>query len=792
MTTLRTTLLAGASLALLSIAVPAAAQDATRPANPPGAQSDAADTSDIIITANKREQNLSDVGMAVAVLPADAIKERQLTTLADIASAVPGLIYTNSAENTPIYTLRGVSFYDSSLGAYAAVSLNIDEAAMPFPVLAQHTAFDLERVEVLKGPQGTLFGQNATGGAVNFITAKPTSTFRAGADVTYGRFNEVTAEGYVSGPLSDTLKARLAGRIERADPWQESNSRPGDKNGRVENYVGRLLLDFEPANGVRFQANLNAWKDKGDTQAAQYIGFQPAGAGRTPALLKYQFAWSPARLTAADWAPGVPFADNRQFQGTFRADIALFSNVTLTSLTSYTDYKQRQGTDQDGLPIAEADHARNNGRIKAFNSELRLSNGGAAGFRWVLGGNYERSSVFQIVDTSYADSSSFGSLGIRSNTYSSDQVMHNYAAFGNVEFDIGDRITLKGGARYTRTKDEGTSCINDLSGIPGNSGDFFYRVLLGGRFGPYPRGACFAINDRGTTINGVAPGAPGAYAATLEEHNVSWRAGIDWKPVKGMLLYANVAKGYKAGSFPTATGSTFTSYLPVTQESVLAYEGGIKASLLGRTLQLELSGFYYDYRNKQIRAKVARAPFGILDALVNIPKSSIRGFEATADIRPIRGLDIPLSFSYIDARIDTYTGINGAGVTGVFDGTRMPYTPKIQFSINPNYEFGLGSDTKAFVGASLNFRSDAIAVIGGDRDAATVVAPDRPVARIDDYALLDLRAGLRFAGDRYRVSVYAKNVFNTYYWTNVFNTTDTVERLAGRPSTYGISLGFRY
>lgn len=767
----------------------------TCPAQAQGTEQTSADvqpTAEIIVTANKREQNLRDVGLAVSVVQAGELQARQITSLADIATAVPGLTFTNSAENTPIYTLRGVSFYDTSLGSYAAVSINMDEVPFSFPVLAAHSAFDLERIEVLKGPQGTLFGQNATGGAVNFIAAKPTPDFHAGADVTYGRFNAVTAEGFVSGPLGDTLSARLAGRFERADPWQISNSRPGDRNGRVENYMGRLLLDFRPVDGIRFQANLNGWKDKSDTQAAQYIAFQPAGRGRTPRLLEFATAFSPETPRAADWAPGIPFADNRLIQGTLRSDIDLTDNVTLTSLTAYTDYKQRQGTDQDGLPIGEADHARVDGRIRSFNQEVRLSNGGAPSLRWVLGANFERSKVYQIVDTSYLDSSSFGSLGIQSNTYSSDQAFTNYAAFANVEYDLSSRFTLKAGARYTNSKAVGRSCIQDLSGIPTNSGPFFYRVLLGGRFGSYPAGACFAINDQGRTVNGIAPGAPGEYGDTLHQDNVSWRAGIDWKPVKDILVYANVAKGYKAGSFPTATGATFTSYLPVSQESVLAYEVGLKASLLDRALQLELAGFYYDYRDKQIRAKTNRPPFGILDALQNIPKSSIRGFEASADIRPVQGLRINLSFSYIDATIDRFSGINGAGLAAVFDGTEMPYTPKYQVSINPDYEFPVGDDATAFVGASVNFRSSTVAVIGGRQDVANVIAIHRPVAEVEDYTLVDLRAGVRFNDDRYRVSVFAKNVFNTYYWTNVFNTTDTVERLSGKPATYGVSLGFRY
>lgn len=790
MRTYQILLMAGSSVAAM-LAMPSATFAQATGETPQATADDNFDAA-IVVTANKREQNLNDVGMAIDVVSGEVLKSRQITSLADVANAVPNLVYTKSAENTPVYTLRGVSFYDTSIGGYGAVSLNMDEAPLSFAVMASHLTYDLERIEVLKGPQGTLFGQNATGGAVNFITAKPTSEFKAGAGVTFGRFNQVDFEGFISGPLTDTLKARMAGRIERADPWQVSNSRPNDRNGRVENYMGRVLLDWEPLAGVRIQTNLNAWKDKSDTQAAQYIAFQPAGAGRTPALLEYRFRFSPDELRAADWGADIPFADNHQYQGTVRADIDVTDSVTLTSLTSYTDYFQRQGTDQDGLPIAEADHARNDGRAKSFSQEVRLGNGGAGGLRWIVGANYERSTVTQSIDTNFVDSSSHASLRISSNTYSSSQRFTNYAVFGNLEFDVTGRVTLKGGARYTNSKDVGRSCNADFSGDPTNAGPFFYRMLLGGRFGAYPKGACFIINNQGTTINGVPNGAPGEYGSTLHEDNVAWRAGIDWKAADGVLVYANVAKGYKAGSFPTATGVYFTSYLPVTQESVLSYEAGVKAGLLDNTLQLGVSGFYYDYRDKQIRAKTNAAPFGILDALQNIPKSSIRGIEATADIRPVRNFTVNLSASYLRATIDQYVGINGAGLAGDFSGTPMPYTPQYQFAASPNWEFPLGDGLSGFLGATLSYRSDAIATIGGAKNVASVVPAGKPVARIDSYALLDLRAGISMADGQYRVSVFGKNVFDTYYWTNVFNTTDTIERLSGRPATYGVTLSARY
>jgi iron complex outermembrane recepter protein len=158
---------------------------------------------EIIVTANKRAQTINDVDMSVAVISAGQLKTREINTLADIANSVPGLTFANTQTNTPVYTIRGVGFYDDSLGGYPAVSINVDDIPLPFPALAAHAAYDLERIEVLKGPRGTLYGENATGVAVNLNEAKPTKTFSAGSDLSYGRFNTVDMDAS-SADLSQT------------------------------------------------------------------------------------------------------------------------------------------------------------------------------------------------------------------------------------------------------------------------------------------------------------------------------------------------------------------------------------------------------------------------------------------------------------------------------------------------------------------------------------------------------------------------------------------------------------
>lgn len=218
----RASLRASACLALaVSVTTEASAQASVQGDAAQDAASEAAPM-DIVVTANKREESLNDVGLSISAFSAETLATKRINSVADLASIVPGLTYTPSTTSTPVYTLRGIGFFEASLAAYPNVATYIDQAPLPFPAMTTLTAFDLERVEVLKGPQGTLFGSNATGGAINFVAAKPTQELAAGVTLGYGRFDRAEASGFISGSLTDQLRARLAVRFERSDGWQLS------------------------------------------------------------------------------------------------------------------------------------------------------------------------------------------------------------------------------------------------------------------------------------------------------------------------------------------------------------------------------------------------------------------------------------------------------------------------------------------------------------------------------------------------------------------------------------------
>ncbi|MDR3509513.1 MAG: TonB-dependent receptor [Caulobacteraceae bacterium] len=785
----------GVSTLALTFATAAAAQ--TQAPAAPAAAEPVATVQEVIVTAQKRQQSINTVGMTITALGGSALKSRQINSLADLAQAVPSLSFSNSAYNTPVYTLRGVGFYETSLGAYPTVSVYLDEIPLPFPALTKHSGYDLDRVEVLKGPQGTLFGQNATGGAINYIAAKPTDHFTAGASLSYGRFNQTVDEVYVSGPITDTLTGRVVGRIEEADGWQRSNSRPGATNGSTDNYMGRILLDWKPVNGVKFELNLNGWRDRSQTQAPQFIGTQIQTPGYESPNVS-SAAYTPKNDRAADWTPGAPRADNRFFQAALRGDFALTSGLTLTSLTSYVDYRQNQGEDEDGLPAVTYDLPGDVGAIRTFTQELRIANGSQGHLRWVAGANFEHSTVDQKLVLTYPDASIAQYLHtvgfpVLTNTFNINQVMQNTAVFGNVEYDPTETLTLKAGARYTESDRSANSCNADVT-APYAFGGFFYDAVLGGALGAYPPGSCFAINTVGGSnlINAPGLGKPGRFQDKLDQNNVSWRVGLDWKPFHRTLFYVNVSKGYKAGSFPAVGASTFQQYLPVTQESVLSYEGGFKTKLWDGRLQFNGAGFYYDYNDKQLRSKLVDPVFGILDVLQNIPKSSIAGGEIELVATPVSGLTLSVDGTYLDAKIDRFKGINAAGVAANFAGATIPFTPKWQVGANADYEFPLNDRLNGFAGVTVSYRSSAVSVVGGSQTPASFVGETKNPYVIDGYTLVDLRGGVSTRDGRWKFELWGKNIFNTYYWTNVFEAYDTVGRFTGMPATYGATVNFKF
>jgi outer membrane receptor protein involved in Fe transport len=721
---------------------------------------------EIVVTAQKRSENVNKVGISIDAITGDALQNMGISNAADLVKVVPGFNFTPSPYGPPVYTLRGIGFYDTSLSAAPTVSVYVDEVPLPLSLMSTGASLDLQRVEVLKGPQGTLFGQNSTGGAINYIAAKPTDYFKMGSDFTVGRFNKVETKGFVSGPLSKTLRARIALRYDHGGNWQKSYTR-NDSLGKSDLLVGRLLLEWTPSDRLTLMLNVNGWSDHSDTQAAQLVQVVNTSALISPRFKNYPTPPSNDNRIA-DWDPDKNFRrDVRFWQTSLRADYELNDDLTLTSISAYEELNRDGLVDADGT-AAEGFTVQTPGHSKDFSQELRAT-GQLDALKFVIGGNFASDRITDANPVLVAESS-FPFDSARAQAY---QKVSTTAIFGNIDYSITDTVTLQAGARYTKQKRDFQSCSYDSGTGDAAAVLSALSTRLSGTTVIIPPGGCITLN---------AQFLPAVTYDQLDEDNISWRGGVNWEVTPRALLYANISKGYKSGSFPTAGATTSAQLVPARQESVLAYEAGFKLTMLERTLQLNGAAFYYDYSNKQLRGKVIDPVIGPLNALVNVPKARVQGAELKANWNPLRGLNINLGGTYVDSKIKgSFTNFDALGTRRELAGNPFPLTPKWQVVGDAQYEFDLNGSLGAFIGGAVNYQGSTNSGLGG-----------LPLFSIASYTLFDARVGLKSQDDRWRLTAFVQNVTNKNYSTLVnLVGPDAVVRYQGRPRTWGLTLSLR-
>lgn len=790
MSTVRTRLLCCASAVIVAVAATsgASAQDAAtaKAENAAGQAISSADQSmgDIVVTAQKRSERLRDVPMSITAAGAEALQSRGVVDTADLVKITPGFSAQTGSYGIPIYYIRGVGFYDTTLGVSPAVTVYVDQAPLAYSTMGRGAVLDLERVEILKGPQGTLFGQNSTGGAINYIAAKPTDTLEAGFKLTVGRFDQVDAEAYLSGPISDTLSARLAVRREYRGTWQQ-NYINGEQIGRKEFTNARLIVDFNPTDTMRFELSASGWRDRSDSQIAQFLSYDPIGT-RLPTQPIASFPAAPRNSRAAAWDAGERFQrDDSFYQFALRGDIDISDSITLTSLTSYAKNKVNVPLDFDStsLPI---DLIATIGTIKSFSQELRLSGEAGSALKWMVGANYQRDTVDEVSDFPRiaASSNAIGPFEWDSFANYNYQKVKTAGIFASADLKLSDTITVQGSARYTDQKRDFQGCTADRGAGDLAAAFSFFSSIFGNSPPTIAPGSCITLSVPQALPLPIVTGK-------LDEDNLAWRASVNWKPTTGTLFYANVTRGYKAGSFPTLPAAFADQLKPVPQESILAYEAGTKFDLADRKIQIEAAGFYYDYTDKQLLGYRPVFPFGNLPGLVTIPKSRVVGAEANVTLLPVDELRLSLAGTFVDTKVrsDPPNPTGPFGSLGSFVGESFPVTPRWQGSADAEYRFAVSGGLDAFLGGSVTARSRTQAALFNGTGASAVKEQQLV---IPGYALLDLRAGLSSSEDGWRLELWGRNVTNKFYVNNISHNSDYVFQFTGMPATYGITLSYNF
>lgn len=747
---------------------------------------------EIIVTAQKREQKLSDVPVTITAATGAQLQSSGVVDVAQIGRVAPSFTVASSVYGFQVFSIRGVNFNTQQASAPPAVSVYTDEAPLPYSAMTGGLLLDVERVEVLKGPQGTLFGQNATAGSINVIAAKPTSTPHAGFKVNVNHFGEVQTEGYVSGPLSDTLRARIAASTTQFGAWQKGYYLNDNKNGDQNKGAARLLLDWTPTEELTVGVNINGNYDKGEVIQPQLGKADAVVKGVDPILDAYPRA---RNNRDADIDSGFDTRGKKYMaQGTLRVDYDMAEAAKLTSLTSFAHFDQSRAPinyDAVALPNAVA-YVR--AKIDSFSQELRLSGSVADGaLNYVLGGNYTKDKIREGQTT---DFEGYTALPLGT-SYSIDYKVRaeSKAVFGNIEYNITPELIFSAGARYTKTKQGIDGCVEGnaiWNGIFGGAAQA-KRDSLG--LGPLPAGAyapftCSTINDNVANVANPAGGGmipdylPIRTVGTQKQNNFSWRTSLSYKITPDNMLYITASRGYKAGVFPVQPNLLNSEGDPVKQEELTSYEVGAKLAFFDRAVRFNVAGFHYDYRNKQFYTYFPNFVIGgVSSQIINIPKSRVNGFDADIVISPSRALTLKGAVTYIDTKVTKLDRIVYSGETNQPTnpvGKNFNYAPPWSATFDAEYRVPLNASLEGLVGAGGQWYAKSYSDLGEPQGLAN-----------PSYVTVDLRAGVQ-SSHGWRASVWVRNVTDKDYWTSIYRAGDMLSQYAGLPRTFGVSAGFDF
>ena len=744
---------------------------------------------EVVVTAQKRKQSVYGVGIAITALSGAQLRQQGVTTVGQLTKVDPSFVFAQSSFGSPVYTIRGIGYNDFSLDASPTVSVYLDEVPYAFPVLSKGATLDVGQVEILKGPQGTLYGQNATGGAVNYLAARPTSKFGAGIEGTYGNFGDSDLNGYISGALTPDLLGRASFDIVEGGAYQKSDTRD-ETTGDKDLKKGRVILDWTPSQDLHVSLNLNGFTDNSDTLVAQETGLDlqnPAFASRIPRVLSSPVA--DRNDQTADWLSGTkPHDDEGFFQGSLRADYTVSEQLVLTYLGTYENYQQNDMISDNGqnVPVDLLD----GGSVLATTQEVRGSGKLLAGkLDWLLGADFaltntKENSLYDLSgeSTSYSFTP-FGLPQIQDVRAVAYDTSKTGAVFGNLEYHLLDNLDVHAGARFNETDISHSGCTQDVNGDDVGGTDLVEDVLRHG-VGVVPAqvNGCTTLGPNDT---------PQFVRQKLDENNAPWRVGVDWFPIKRTLLYATISRGFKAGAFSNTPATSYLVLKPAKQEALLAYEAGFKSRLLD-TVEVTGAYFHYDYHDKQLelRQPDPNGIFGLLNTLQNVPNSTEDGVELSGRYRPIDGLVLSASGTYLDTRVDghfiNYSPLSPTPIN--IAGEAFPDVPKWAARLGGQYDFDINDRYAAYLGASFRYQSRSQGAFGTQND----LQQGLPSFEVRDYGILDLRAGVNTSDGHWHLQVFGNNVTNTYYWNQVVRSGDVVVRFAGLPTTYGITLGYQF
>jgi iron complex outermembrane receptor protein len=762
--TLRVALMAGAATCALGSAR-AWAETAPTASEAPGASSELAE---IVVTANKRSENLQKVPIVVDAYSREDLARYNATAIQDVAKFTPNVqisdIYGGAA---PTWVIRGIGLQDFNPNNTPAASIFIDDVYQTSNVMGGASLFDVDRVEVLKGPQGGLYGRNTIGGAVQIITRHPDFDHYGGDfDISYGRWGDLIFNGGVGGPIiTDKLAFRLAGTVENSTGgWQQSlfNGETWDKKHKG---AIRLEVAAKPTDNITVRLSLHTSEDTSELPLTEAIGIYNAAGGFCAPVLAGQMNNAqcldlPQLLKETTQSPALQGNDgylslsntvnrlnNHEYGGSIFVEDRL-GGVTLTSTTALDEFNYGLGYDFSGVGQTEGNYVQRT-PMTSVSEDIRLSSATNSRFQWIVGldlaGDRETEHrYFVTTDNTLLDG------GLHLPNFLGEFYLHYYqetqseAVYGQGSYKINDKLSI----------------------------DFALRDTYETK---YYRDGSFSI----ALINfPVISNANETYK--LSDH-VTGKVGLNYQVTPDIFTYASVSRGYKSGGIFGGFPLNLAQIEPYKEETVWAYETGVKAETSDHRLRVNADLFYYHISNYQdFSQQYSTYSNTEVNILTNLGTAVNRGVEIESAWKPIEGLTMQANVGYLDAQItqSTATYIDIEGLTEPYQGSRVPYAPHWTTDDFVRYERAVFNNYVAGVQLDYNFRS-------------TVTTPrgiiDSAIGKLGGYGLLGARADLHSTPGQWTIALFGDNITSTRYRT-VFQSdgADGYSALYGPPASYGV------
>jgi iron complex outermembrane recepter protein len=726
---------------------------------------DSADSNEIIVTAQKREENLQEVPLAISVVGGEAIANNGGVTLENAQYLVPSLNFRKSGTslNQALF-LRGVGTINFSIAAEPSVAAVLDGVVLSRAGEGFTDLFDVERIEVLRGPQGTLFGKNASAGVVSIVTKRPTAEFGVTAEASYFDKSEYRGRVTVNAPLGENLRSRFTGFYGEYD-GNITNLTTGNKVNGYKHYGVRGTVEADLGETVLLTLR-GDWRKANDDCCAEIIGTTPGNAAAL-ALAGTNISGDRTRSIRQNL---VTATKEESWGVALQADIEL-GDHTLTSITSYRGWDNVEIRDGDWLdrPYVGLNQLHDNGPQESttFSQEVRIASPAGKFLDYVLGAYYSKansdrtfarsvvtcsaSTLAAVVPGLTPCSTAAGVSTITQPFGSADfgSVFKNLSLFGQATANISDRLRLIGGLRYTNDKLSVDHIRRTTLAGPGIQPNFDAGVFNNGLVATLPATGFVA---------GVSNGVP--FRTRTSNNNLSGKAAVQFDVSDSSMAYASYTRGYKGPAYNIFFNLTTIGTGVIAPETVNAYEAGLKNSFLGGDLIVNIAAYYAKYNNYQANSPDFVA--GVRTTrLTNAGTISTKGFELDFVARPSRAFSVSGGLAYNKARVVNFRLPPGADATQLIaKGTPLANAPEWKMALGANYEWETGGAVNLDLGAQMAMQSDQIYELSPNPAV-------RLGSTVDGYATVDLSAAIVDVNNVWRLQFQVKNLFDKSFASSI-------------------------